>query len=140
MKLLANNIYLFFLFSIINIGFSDVEANKEKVDQAIRVISDPSIQGREKYDAFIDLQEFQSPRAIEALYEQIDFISIWETQRVTESIYPATYALILIGDESVRGAEKHLKTRLIKNPDKLRLITHVVQEIFRKKKWRPCWR
>lgn len=103
-----------------------------RMEEAIEVISDPETPGRRKHEAMVTLRELKDARSVDALYEQIDFASAWgsPTQRGTSNAYPATHALILIGQPSIEGAERFVSSGRPLNKDQLWLTKYVVGTIF----------
>ncbi|MGJ8633951.1 MAG: hypothetical protein ACSHX7_08525 [Luteolibacter sp.] len=116
---------------LLSLHAEDAEVDR-RVEEAIKVISNPDTHSRVKHEAMVTLQELKDVRSIDALYEQIDFVSNWGNnfQRTTTNSYPATHALILIGEPSIEGAERFVSSGRPLNKDQLWLTTFVVGTIF----------
>jgi len=116
---------------LLSLHAEDAEVNR-RAEEAIKVISNPDTYSRAKHEAIVILQELKDVHSIDALYEQIDFVSNWGNpfQRGTSNAYPATYALILIGEPSIEGAERFVSSGRSLNKDQLWLTTYVVGTIF----------
>ena len=111
---------------------ADEAQSDRSMEEAIEVISDPETPGRRKHEAMVTLRELKDARSVDALYEQIDFASGWGNplQKLTENTYPATHALIVIGQPSIKGAERFVSSGRSLNKDQLWLTKYVVGTIF----------
>ena len=110
-----------------------LSGDDSELRNAIEKIGDPDVPGELKHVAFVTLQELKDPRSIQALYEEIDFASAWgsQTQRTIENSFPATRALVLIGEPSIAGATIYINTRQNHSDLTIWLITYVIHEINR---------
>jgi hypothetical protein len=123
----------FLVLGLLGESHADEASDTLKMEESIKIISDPNADGKIKKYAMFALQELKDPRSIEALYENIDFVDRWrETpfQRSMRQSYPAIHALILIGKPSIKGAERYLQSEKSVSRLRLSLIVHVISQIY----------